>query len=111
MFNEADIEKMFIERATQIGWRPVSADQIPRSMDSVLVDSWLKAALLRLNKGLTEDQADQIIHKLRAAVIGVQAHDLVAANERFRDLLFEKNTYPFGENGEHVPIRFFAEEE
>ena len=110
MFSEADIEKMFIERAVQNGWRYIPADQVPRTMDSVLVDSWLKQALLRLNKGLQEDQADQVVHKLRAAVISVQAHDLVVANERFRDFLFEQNTYPFGENGEHIPIRFFCGE-
>ncbi|MBO6004516.1 MAG: type I restriction endonuclease subunit R, partial [Verrucomicrobia bacterium] len=111
MFNEADIEKMFIERATQNGWRYVPSDQIPRSMDSVLVDSWLQEALLRLNPNLTEEQIGQVIHKLRAAIIGVQPHDLVAANELFRDLLFEKNTYPFGEDSVHIPVRFFAETE
>ena len=108
MFNEADIEKMFIERATQNGWRYVPSDQIPRSMDSVLVDSWLQEALLRLNPNLTEEQIGQVIHKLRAAIIGVQPHDLVAANELFRDLLFEKNTYPFGEDSVHIPVRFFC---
>ena len=109
MFNEADIEKMFIDRATQNGWQYVPSDQIPHSMDSVLVNSWLRDSLLRLNPGLTEEQAGQVIHKLRAAIIGVQPHDLVAANERFRDLLFEQNTYPFGKDGDHIPVRFFAE--
>lgn len=40
MFSEADIEKMFIERAGQNGWKYVPSDQIPRSIDSVLVDVW-----------------------------------------------------------------------
>ena len=110
MFNEADIEKMFIERAGLIGWKYVPAEEVPRSMDNVLVDSWLKEALLRINSWMTSEQAEQVIHKLRAAVLGVQSHDLVAANERFRDLIFEKNTYPFGKDGEHVPVRFFAED-
>ena len=110
MFSEADIEKMLIDQAQQHGWKYVPADEIPRSMDSVLVDIWLKEALLKLNPDITPAQADQVIHKLRAAVIGVQAHDLVSANERFRDLLFEKNTYPFDKDGEHIPIRFFEED-
>ena len=110
MFTEADIEKMLIEQAQQHGWKYVPAEEVPRSMDSVMVDVWLKEALLKLNPTITPEQADQVIHKLRAAVLGVQAHDLVSANERFRDLLFEKNTYPFGKDGEHIPIRFFEED-
>ena len=42
MFNEADIEKMFIERAQQQGWRYVAPEDVPRSMDAVMVDVWLK---------------------------------------------------------------------
>lgn len=111
MFAEADIEKMLIEQAQQHGWKYVPANEVPRSsLDSVIVDVWFKEALLKLNPSITPEQADQVIHKLRAAVIGVQAHDLVSANERFRDLLFEKNTYPFGKDGEHIPIRFFEED-
>ena len=37
----------------------------------------------------------------------MQPHDLVTANERFKELIFDKNSYPFGENSENIPIAFF----
>ncbi len=110
MFSEADIEKMFIERAAKIGWEYIPAADIPREPSSVMVEPWLKEAILRLNPQLTPDQAEQVIYKLRAAIYGVQPHDLVSANENFRDLIFERNTYPFGKDGEHIPVRLFAED-
>ena len=110
MFNEAEIEKMFIDRAQKAGWEYLPAAEIPREPSSVMVESWVKAAILRLNPKLSTDQAEQVIYKLRAAIFAVQPHDLVSANETFRDLVFEKNTYPFGKDGEHIPVRLFAEE-
>lgn len=110
MFNEDTIEKMLISKAVENGWEYMPASDLPRETSDVMVDTWVKDALLQLNSGLTSDQADEVIHRLKAAIISVQAHDLVTANERFRELIFEKNTYPFGEDGEHKPITFFAEE-
>lgn len=60
MFTEADIEKMLIEQAQQHGWKYVPADEVPRSTESVMVDVWLKEALLKLNPGITPEQADQV---------------------------------------------------
>ena len=48
MFAEADIEKMLIEQAQQHGWKYVPADEVPRSMDSVMVDVWLKLTAICL---------------------------------------------------------------
>ena len=110
MFSEADIEEMFIARAGEIGWEYVPAAAIPRKANEVMVDVWVKEAILRFNPKLTPDQAEQVIHSLRAAILAVQPHDLIAANEAFRDLVFEHNTYPFGPDGEHIPVRLFAED-
>lgn len=110
MFNEDTIEKMLISKAVENGWEYTPASDLPRETSDVMVDTWVKDALLQLNSGLTSDQADEVIHKLKAAIISVQAHDLVTANERFRELIFEKNSYPFGKDGEHKPITLFAEE-
>lgn len=106
---ESDVEQMFIREAEQCGWLYVPADEIDRPLDSVLVESWLKESLLILNKGLTADQADQVIYQLRTLVTSVPKEQLVQNNNQFRKLLFEENSYPFGENGQNINIRFFDE--
>lgn len=51
MFNEDNtVEQMLIEAATQSGWQYVKSQDIPRSSDSVLVESWLLEALIRRSK-------------------------------------------------------------
>lgn len=89
MFNEDNtVEQMLIEAATQSGWQYVKSQDIPRSSDSVLVESWLLEALIRLNP-ITHQQAEQVIYKLRAAITcGGNYDELVTANDRFRTLLF-----------------------
>ena len=111
MFNEDNtVEQMLIEAATQSSWQYVKSQDIPRSSDSVLVESWLLEALVRLNP-ITRQQAEQVIYKLRAAITcGGNYDELVTANDRFRTLLFNENTEPFGKGGEYIPIRFFSED-
>ena len=72
MFNEDNtVEQMLIEAATQSSWQYVKSQDIPRSSDSVLVESWLLEALVRLNP-ITRQQAEQVIYKLRAAITCVR---------------------------------------
>ena len=82
MFNEDNtVEQMLIEAATKSGWQYVKSQDIPRSTDSVLVESWLLDALTRLNP-ITRQQAEQVIYKLRAAITcGGNYDELVTANE------------------------------
>ncbi|MBQ0076662.1 MAG: HsdR family type I site-specific deoxyribonuclease, partial [Bacteroidales bacterium] len=106
---ESDVEQMFIDEAKSCGWLYVPADEIERPLDSVLVEPWLKESLLLLNKGLKPDQADQVIYQLRTLLLSVPKEQLVQNNNKFRKLLFEENSYPFGENGQNINIRFFDE--
>lgn len=108
-FNEENtVEQMLINAAAQRGWIYVEPKFVPRLPDEVLVVEWLLEALLRLNP-ITPEQAEQVIYKLRAAITsGSQSDGLVEANDQFRKLLFEENSYPFGENGDNINIRFFS---
>ncbi len=110
MFNEDNtVEQMLIAAALQGGWQYVQAQDMPRSTDSVLVETWLQEALIRLNN-ISLEQAERVIYTLRAAVTaGGNFDELTSANERFRALLFTENSYPFGKDGEHIPIRFFGD--
>lgn len=109
-FNEDNtVEQMLINAAAQRGWIYVEPRFVPRLPDEVLVTEWLLEALLRLNP-ITPEQAEQVIYKLRAAITsGGQADGLVDANDQFRKLLFEENSYPFGPDGDNINIRFFSD--
>lgn len=109
-FNEDNtVEQMLINAAAQRGWIYVEPRFVPRLPDEALVTEWLLEALLRLNP-ITPEQAEQVIYKLRAAITsGGQADGLVDANDQFRKLLFEENSYPFGPDGDNINIRFFSD--
>lgn len=108
-FNEENtVEQMLINSAIEAGWQYVESNDIPRLPDEVLVSEWIMEALLKLNP-ITPDQAEQVLHKLRAAIWSVSADGLVNANDIFRRILFDSSE-PFGENGEHISIRFFSGE-
>lgn len=110
MFNEATFEQMVCDTLSKNGWKYIPADKLPRQHSDVLVEPMVKDALIRLNPCIAEDpsRADEVIYKLRALILSVQANNLVAQNEAFKKLVFENNTFPFGENGRAVPITFFG---
>lgn len=111
LFNEENtVEKKLIDAATKCGWKYIEAKDVPRRPDEVLVEDWLRLALIKLNP-IAVEEADQVIYKLRAAIAsGFTSDELISANDRFRNLLFEENSYPFGENGDNINIRFFSDD-
>jgi type I restriction enzyme R subunit len=88
-------------------WEYKSANEIQRSVNEVLVESELKAALIRLNPEITQNPAlaDEVIYKLRAVFLSVNQVGLVKTNEEFFKWLTGEKTMPFGENNRHVPVR------
>ncbi|SIN66249.1 type I restriction endonuclease subunit R [Algoriphagus halophilus] len=87
-------------------WIYKSAKDIPRGVNEVLVESELKAALIRLNPEISDNPelADEVIYKLRAVLIAVTQVGLVKANEEFFKWMCGEKTMPFGENNRHVPV-------
>lgn len=96
-------------------WKFVPAFQVSRRPGDVMVEPWLREALIRLNPEIMAqpDRADEVIYNVRACILSVQADGLVRANENFTAWLRGEKTMPFGSNGEHVPIRLidFAQAE
>lgn len=88
-------------------WSYVPAAQVPRKPGDVIVEPWLREALVRLNPDIAAqpDRADEVIYNLRACILSVQADGLVRANENFMAWLCGEETMPFGPKGEHVPVR------
>ena len=88
-------------------WDFVEPLKVPRQPSDVLVEPWLRQALIDLNPEIAAepDRADEVIYALRAILLAVGADGLVRANENFTQWLRGEKTMPFGPNGEHVPIR------
>ena len=110
-FNEDNtIEQMIVSTLGNNGWTYIPAEELPRDYSDVLVESMVKAALIRLNPEIKAEpsRADEVIYKLRTLILSVQPHNLVTQNELFKKMMFEENSYPFGENGRMIPIRFFG---
>lgn len=111
MFNEDNtIEQMVISSLQKNGWTYIPAEQLNRDYSDVMVESMVKRALIRLNPEIAvqPDRADEVIYKLRTLMLSVQPHNLITQNERFKKMIFEENSYPFGKDGRMIPIRFFG---
>lgn len=90
-----------------LGWHYLSASNLARQPQEVLVEDHLREALIRLNSSIAAqpDRADDVLYRLRAIVMTVRDSGLVKANEEFAAWLLGERSMPFGENGEHVTIR------
>ena len=93
--------------STPVKWDYHSVAEVPRQPGDVMVESWLRDALIRLNPEIAAqpDRADEVIYALRAILLSVQGDGLVRANENFMAWLRGEKTMPFGPNGEHVTVR------
>jgi type I restriction enzyme R subunit len=115
MFNEANSVEDFIRDSLSgrirtrpgLGWEYVARAELPRSTADVLVDSYLREALIRLNPEIAQDpeHADEVFYKLRAILLSVESGGLVRANEEFASWLRNERTMPFGENNQHSQVR------
>lgn len=90
-----------------IGWHYVPPQEVPRQIHEVLVEPWLREALICLNPEIAADpdRADEVLYKLRAIVLSVRSDGLVRANEEMTAWLRGERSMPFGPNNEHVPVR------
>lgn len=90
-----------------LGWRRIASADFPRQPQEVLVESWLREALIRLNPEIAAqpDRADEVLYKLRAIVLSVRSDGLIRANEEMMAWIKGERSMPFGQNNEHVPVR------
>ena len=88
-------------------WTFVDPLEVPRQPGEVMVETWVREALIALNPEIAAqpDRADEVIYALRAILLAVGGDGLVRANENFTMWLRGEKTMPFGPNGEHVPVR------
>jgi len=106
-FNEENTVERFIRDLLESAWSLVDSEELDRSDEDLFVLERLKAALLRLNPTIAAepDRAEDVLHRLRAIVLGVRTDGLVKANEEFAAWLNGERSMPFGPAGEHVTVR------
>jgi type I restriction enzyme R subunit len=92
---------------SRLKWRFVSAEELPRQHSDVLVEPMVRDALIRLNPEIKAqpDRADEVLYRLRTIPLSVQSEGLVRANELLAEWLRGEKSMPFGERGEHAPVR------
>lgn len=90
-----------------VGWRYVAPVDVPRQIQEVLVEPWLRDALIRLNPEIfaEPDRVDEVLYKLRAIVLAVRSDGLIRANEEMTAWMRGERSMPFGPNNEHVAVR------
>ncbi|MCB9689723.1 MAG: type I restriction endonuclease subunit R [Alphaproteobacteria bacterium] len=90
-----------------LGWHQLPPAHVPRQPHEVLVEPWLRDALLRLNPEIAAnpDRADEVLYRLRAIVLSVRSDGLIKANEEMTAWLRGDRSMPFGPNHEHVTVR------
>lgn len=90
-----------------LGWRRIASADFPRQPQDVLVEPWVREALIRLNPEIAAqpDRADEVLYKLRAIVLAVRSDGLIRANEEMMAWIRGERSMPFGQNNEHVPVR------
>lgn len=89
-FTESNtVEQMILDavsaRDAGSPWAYVPGAEVPRQLGDVMVEPWLREALIRLNPEIAAqpDRADEVIYNLRACILSVQADGVVRANENF----------------------------
>lgn len=113
VFNEDNTtEQMLIHTLRENGWQYIPVEELDRRDDDVMVESMVRAALIRLNPEIARDEsrADEILYVLRTLISSTNTHNLVTQNEAFKELVFEKNSFPCGEDGKQTSIDFFGTE-
>ena len=94
-------------RISGLGWHSVGAAELPRQPQEVLVEPYLREALIRLNPDIAANHSrvDDVLYRLRAIVMGVRSDGLVKTNEEFAAWALGERSMPFGPDGQHVTIR------
>lgn len=108
MFNEQNtVEDYVKDLLVKHGWTYIPKEKLPRQETDVLIEKYVKEALIRLNPTIAEDhdRADEILYKLQAIIVSARGTGIVKTNEEFTKWLRNEKTMPFGENGEHVSIK------
>lgn len=109
-FDESStVQAAILDRLSKpdLGWRLVAAEDLPRPLDGVMLESEVTAALERLNPAISErpDRVMEVLPKLRAVLLSVANDGLMAANERMTGWLRGTETVKYVGTDDYAPVR------
>jgi type I restriction enzyme R subunit len=106
--SETAVQLALVERLTRRdgGWHSVPGGRLDRPLDGVMIESEVVAALRRLNPAIAEqpERVDEVLPKLRAAILSVANDGLIEANRRMIEWLRGQQTIRFVGTDDFVPI-------
>jgi type I restriction enzyme, R subunit len=109
LFNEENtVEDLVRDILSQkLGWKFVSNTELARSEKDVFVESILSEKIKELNQSVKQvpDRIEEILYKLQSIILSVHETGLVKSNEEFSKWLKGEQSLPYGENGQHIPIK------
>jgi type I restriction enzyme, R subunit len=106
-FSESStVQSALIERLRLLGWEYIPGPELPRSIDSVFIESHLTAALSSLNSSISAnaERLDEVMPRLRAGALATMNDGLVAANERMTIWLRGQYTIRYVGTDDYVPV-------
>ena len=106
--SEAAVQQALVERLSSrdIGWHFVPGGSLDRPPDAVMIESEGVAALRRLNPAIATqpERVDEVLPKLRAAILSVANDGLVEANHRMVAWLRGQQTMRFVGTDDFVTV-------
>mgnify|MGYP000847437256 CR=1 FL=1 len=101
------IEPYIIEQIKKAGWTYVPATQLKRTTNNVIDEELLKEALIRINPDIAREpgNADEILYRVRAAVMSQRSDGIITANETLMKLIRDEPSFPVGIDNAHVSIK------
>ncbi|MBG6214308.1 type I restriction enzyme R subunit [Cryobacterium sp. CAN_C3] len=106
-FSEATtVQQAIVDQLVTGGWTHTAGAELDRPLESVLVESDLSAAILRLNPYLNGNLSlvDDIITRLRLIIIAAGENGLMAANEQLTAWLRGRQSIQLPETGQDEPV-------
>jgi type I restriction enzyme R subunit len=108
LFSEiATVQKPVVDLLMAANWLHVQGKDLSRPTDSVIVESEVRASLLRLNPLIADlpERADEIIVKLRLAILTTHNDGLVHANQTLLGWMRGEHTHQFAGTTTSEPVR------
>ncbi|WEO76424.1 HsdR family type I site-specific deoxyribonuclease [Cryobacterium sp. SO2] len=107
MFTEATtVQQAIVDRLASGGWTHIPGASLSRPLESALVESDLRAAIIRINPSLNADATlvDDVITKIRTIIISTGESGLMAANEQLTAWARGRQSIQLASTGQDEPI-------
>lgn len=91
MFDEETLEKITMELLSEIGYETINGYELEReNYSNVILDEELKNSLIKLNKGISNDEIREVIKSIK----DLDNNNTILNNKQFTSYLLECVKFP-----------------